>query len=342
MKKNNIIATKMLEQSVTKQTSDNVASTSIKVGLSACLAGHKVRYNGGHTQSRLCLDILSQYFNFKTFCPEVAAGFGTPRPTMRLIGNPDAPQLTFSNDETVDLSAQLINGFEGKLPEIGDLDGYILMKNSPSCGLARVKVYQPNGHPHTTPGIGLFAKALKEKYPHMPIEEEGRLNDDVLYDNFVMRVYAHHNFRKEVLMQPSLVKLIKFHASYKYILMAHNQQHAKRLGRIVASQKQVPLEELINSYFTEFMRVLSKPANRKNHTNALLHILGYLKQSVPSQARNHIVAAIFKYKDGITPLATPLTLLTHYLSQYGSNYINAQRYLQPYPESIHPIRKYCR
>ncbi|MGB0468785.1 MAG: YbgA family protein [Pontibacterium sp.] len=341
MKNKNVIATKSLEQSVTAQTIEKTRATLIQVGLSACLAGYKVRYNGGHTQSRLCLDILSDYFNFKTFCPEVAAGFGTPRPAMRLIGNPEAPRLTFSNDETVDLSAQLINGFEDKLPEMSNLDGYILMKNSPSCGAERVKVYQPNGHPHTTPGIGLFAQALKAKYPNMPIEEEGRLNDDTLYDNFVMRVYAHYNFRKEVLTQPSLVNLIKFHASYKYILMAHNQQQAKRLGRIVASPKNAPLEGLINRYFAAFMCVLSKPANRKNHTNTLLHILGYLKKSVPSQARKHIVAAIFKYKDGIMPLATPLTLLTHYLSQYGSNYINAQRYLQPYPEQIHYLRKYC-
>ncbi len=342
MKNKNIIATQTPEQNVTHSTTDSVTSASIQVGLSACLAGHEVRYNGGHTQSRLCLDILSQSFNFKTFCPEVAAGFGTPRPTMRLIGDPETPQLTFSNDETVDLSAQLIDGFKDKLPEMSHLDGYILMRNSPSCGLERLKVYQPNGYPHTTPGIGLFAQALKEKYPHMPIEEEGRLHDDDLYDNFVMRVYAHHNFRKEVLAQPSLASLIKFHTSYKYVLMAHSQQEAKRLGRIIASQKSVPLKELISDYFAAFMQALSKPTNRGNHTNTLLHILGYLKKSVPSQARNHIVAAIFKYKDGITPLATPLTLLTHYLTQYGSNYIKTQRYLQPYPESIHPIRKYCR
>ncbi|MEM5536559.1 DUF523 and DUF1722 domain-containing protein [Neptuniibacter pectenicola] len=338
----NIIATQVLEHDIANQTTGDARPVSIQVGLSACLAGHKVRYNGGHTQSRLCLAILSKYFHFKTFCPEVAAGFGTPRPTMRLIGSPVAPQLSFSNDETVDLSEQLTNGFEDKLPEMDSLDGYILMKNSPSCGLERVKVYQPNGHPHATPGIGLFAQALKETYPQMPIEEEGRLNDDILYDNFVMRVYAHHNFRNEVLAQPSLASLTKFHASYKYILMAHSQQQAKRLGRIVASQKKVPLEKLINSYFAEFMCVLSKPATRKNHTNTLLHILGYLKRSVPSPARNDIAAAILKYKDGITPLATPLALLTHYLGQYASNYINTQRYLQPYPESIHPIRKYCR
>lgn len=341
MKKQHIIYTDKMNNTVAKLPQGESDPTSIKVGLSACLAGQEVRYNGGHKQSNLCLNTLRKHFNFKNFCPEVAAGFGTPRPTMRLTGNPESPKLTFSNDETADLSEQLIGGFINKLPEFANLDGYILLKNSPSCGLERVKIYQPNGHPHQTPGMGLFARALKEKYPHMPIEEEGHLHDDRLYDNFVTRIYAYHNFRNEVLQQPSLHKLVKFHASYKYVLMSHSQMQAKELGRIVARQQNEPLENLIAQYFACFMQALSKPTNRKNHTNTLLHILGYLKKSVPSVARQHIVSAIVKYKEGITPLATPLTLLTHYIEQYGSNYITAQRYLNPYPEDIHPIRKHC-
>jgi len=342
MKKHRIIATDRLERNMGELEKDKKDNTSIQVGLSACLAGHEVRYNGGHTQSRLCLDVLSKHFIFKTFCPEVAAGFGTPRPTMRLSGDPSAPKLVFSDGDGVDLTAQLVSGFEHKLPEMSHLDGYILMKNSPSCGLERVKVYQPNGHPHQIRSAGLFAQALKEQYPLMPIEEEGRLNDDTLYDNFVMRVYAYNNFRCEVLHQPSLRKLIEFHTSYKYLLMAHNQRQYEHLGRLVAQHKKAPLDELISSYFKDFMQTLAKPANRRDHTNTLLHILGYLKKSVPSSARQHIVDVIYKYKDGMTPLVTPLTLLTHYLGQYGSSYINAQRYLKPYPENIHPIRKYCR
>ena len=261
---------------------------------------------------------------------------------MRLVGDPAFPQLNFSDDSSKDLTDQLVSGFEHKLPEMGSLDGYILMRNSPSCGMERVKVYQPNGHAHQTPGMGVFARALKEKYPLMPIEEEGRLNDDVLYDNFVTRVYAYHNFRKEVLDGPSILKLIRFHASYKYLLMAHNQQQAKTLGRLLADDdKGLSIESLTERYFKGFMQALSKPANRRGHTNALLHILGYLKRSVPSVSRQHIESSILKYKDGITPLATPLTLLTHYLGQFGSQYINEQRYLQPYTENIHPIRQYC-
>ena len=311
----------------------------IRVGLSACLAGHEVRYNGGHTQSRLCLDVLAQHFSFRTFCPEVAAGFGTPRPTMRLIGKPEAPKLVFSNDDSSDLAPRLSQGFEPQLAAMTELDGYILMKNSPSCGLERIKVYQANGHPHEIRTAGLFAKALKTHYPLMPIEEEGRLHDPKLFDNFVMRVYAYHNFRNEVLPQPSRHKLIAFHGSYKYLLMAHDQQQVRKLGRMLASST-LSAEPLAKSYLEYFMKILAKPASKANHTNALLHILGYLKKSVPSQARQHIVETIHKYQQGVFPLTTPLTLLKHYLEQYGSDYIKAQRYLDPYPENINPIRKY--
>jgi uncharacterized protein YbgA (DUF1722 family) len=176
----------------------------------------------------------------------------------------------------------------------------------------------------------------------MPIEEEGRLHDDVLYDNFITRVYAYSNFRREVLHEPTMKKLIDFHSGYKYLLMAYNQEQYRYLGKLLNGEKTVALAELIDIYFSAFMKTLSKPANRKNHTNALLHILGYLKKSVPSSARQNIVDVIYKYKDGLTPLATPLTLLRHYLSQYGSSYINKQRYFNPYPENIHPIRKHCR
>lgn len=318
----------------------NLNLNSIQLGLSACLAGEQVRYNGGHAQSRLCLDVLSEYFSFRVFCPEVAAGFGTPRPTMRLIGDPDSPQLVLSCGESGNLKARLLRGFENKLEKMADLDGYILMKNSPSCGLERVKVYQPNGHPHVNRRAGLFAQALIEKYPLMPVEEEGRLHDAKLFDNFVVRVYAYHNFRHEVLQQPSLTKLIAFHSSYKYLLMAHDQNQSRKLGRLLATGKSQPLQLLIDSYFELFMQALIKPASRSNHTNTLLHVLGYLKQSVPSAARQHIAETIHKYRQGLLPLTTPVTLLKHYLNQYGSLYINSQRYLDPYPERLNPIRKY--
>ena len=324
----------------TDKVKNEINQPSIQVGISACLVGNEVRYNGGHTQSRICLDLLSQCFKFTSFCPEVEAGFGIPRSTMLLTGDPTSPQLVFSNDSTSDLTAQLVQGFEKKLPEMGHLDGYILMKNSPSCGLERVKVYQPNGHPHQIRTAGVFAKALKEQYPLMPIEEEGRLHDDKLFDNFVLRVYAYSNFRKEVLEQPSLHKLMVFHSRYKYLLMAHNQDKCRTLGRLLGANKNESLEELTHTYFSSFIEALSKPASRKNHANALFHILGYLKGNLSSMGREHIVEIIHNYNKGLTPLTTPLTLLKHHLMQHGSAYIKDQRYLEPYPEKISPMVRY--
>ncbi|GAB3113411.1 DUF1722 domain-containing protein [Aestuariicella hydrocarbonica] len=355
-----IASDRSTQQSSTKLPSDTASSlptqsrSELQVGLSACLAGQPVRYNGGHSQSRLCLNLLSQHFHFRTFCPEVAAGFGTPRPTLRLIGDPENPQLAYSSakksaspldnnspsqshpDE--DLTRQLTEGFKEKLEEFHDLDGYILMKNSPSCGLERVKVYQSNGYPHRERAQGLFAHALQQRYPLMPIEEEGRLHDAKLFENFVLRLYAYHNFRKEVLSNPSMGNLIAFHSSYKYILMAHHQPSYKSLGRLLGYQQTPKTESetraVIDEYFPMFMQALSKPANKKNHTNTLYHILGYLKKTVPSTARQNIVDIITHYQQGVVPLITPLTLLKHYIDQYGSDYIRKQRYLQPYPYSL--------
>ena len=312
----------------------------VQVGISACLAGDKVRYNGGHAQSRLCLNFLSQCFKFNSFCPEVAAGFSTPRPTMRLIGDPTSPQLVLSKDSSSDLSPQLIQGFEKKLPEMSHLDGYILMQNSPSCGLERVKVYQPNGYPHALRSAGVFAKALKAQYPLMPVEEEGRLHDSKLFDNFLLRVYAYSNFRKEVLKQPSLHNLMVFHSHYKYLLMAHNQDKCRVLGRLLGNHSSVSLETLVHTYFSAFIEAISQPASRKNHTNALFHILGYLKGNLSVVARAHIIEIIHNYNEGLTPLTTPLTLLKHHLMQHGSAYIKDQRYLEPYPEKINPMIQY--
>lgn len=308
----------------------------VKVGLSACLAGHEVRYNGGHKQSRLCLDSLSQHFEFETFCPEASAGFGIPRPTMRLTGNPEQPVLTYTSDSQLqpDLTQQLTEGFTERVDSAGNLDGYILIKNSPSCGLERVKVYQANGHPHQTAGRGLFAQAMRNRYPLLPMEEEGRLHDAHLRENFILRVYAHYYYRHEVLAQPSSHAVLQFHSRYKYVLMAHSQTAYKALGRLLADVGDKNIDTLLETYFQQFMLALAKPATRKNHTNTMLHILGYLKRDVASEARQSIVDTIEQYRQGVVPLVTPLTLLSHYIDQTGSDYIRAQRYLKPYPETL--------
>ena len=262
---------------------------------------------------------------------------------MRLIGDPQNPILTYSsnskaehNEDEVseDLTPQFNAAIAPRLSKLDHLDGYIVMKNSPSCGLERVKVYQENGHPHTIRRQGLFTEQLQKKYPLLPIEEDGRLNDPRLRENFILRVYAHHNFRHEVQAQLSLHNLIKFHSSYKYILMAHNQPLYKALGRMLANIGDNSIEEISDRYFSLFMQALTKPASVRDQSNALLHILGYLKRSVSSESRIHMASIIDKYRHKKLALITPLTLLSHYIEQHGNQYIREQRYFNPYPEAL--------
>ena len=311
-----------------------VPSYKIPVGISACLLGDNVRFNGGHSQSQLCMKTFANYFDYVKFCPEVAAGFPTPRPSMRLTGDPHDPVLRFTNDPTSELTEQFTQGYQNKVENCGELDGYILMKNSPSCGLERIKIYQENGHPHQTRGRGLFTKALMEKYPLLPVEEEGRLNDVHLCENFIMRVFAHYHFRNEVLAQPTYANLLKYHSSYKYLLMAHSQQAYKSLGKRLATAANEPLDELLVEYQTTFMKAIEHPAKRGSHCNVLLHILGYLKKTVPGEERQDIADVIEQYQRGEVNLTTPVTLLHHYIKRDGSDYIRAQRYLEPYPAAL--------
>ncbi|WP_290705208.1 DUF523 and DUF1722 domain-containing protein [Amphritea sp.] len=306
----------------------------IPVGISACVMGEEVRFNGGHSQSKICRNQLASHFSYQAFCPEVAAGFGIPRPTMRLIGEPDNPTLTYTKDQEQDLTEQLTDAIEPILERCNGLDGFILKKDSPSCGMERVKIYQSSGYPHAQRGSGLFAKALMGRYPNLPIEEDGRLNDPRLRENFVMRVFAHHNLRTEVLEQPSLHNLLQFHSSYKYLLMAHNQTAYKTLGKMLAEAHLEPLEALLTTYHQQFMEAIKTPASRGSHCNVMQHIMGYLKRSVDSKARREILKVFEQYRIGDINLITPMTLLSHYINQNGSVYIRTQRYLEPYPTHL--------
>lgn len=327
-----LIATSQSTDNATIPTSSQ--SGDISVGISSCLLGMEVRYNGGHSHSKLCTRTLADYFHFRSFCPEVATGLGVPRPTLRLVGDPNAPRMVFSNDQQQDVTDRFKDAVAPVMDSFEQLDGYILMKNSPSCGLERVKVYQPNGHPHQQRTMGLFTQALKARYPNLPIEEEGRLNDDRLRENFILRVFAHNHFRISVDANLSLGRLMDFHRDYKYVLMAHCQSEYRALGRMLAQSTPDQLSQLRDEYFHRFMQAIAKPASRRNHCNVLLHIFGYLKRSVQKQARHQILNLIERYRSGEVNLATPLAMLEHYVQLHGSHYIRTQRYLQPYPAQL--------
>ena len=306
-----------------------------KLGISACLLGAEVRYNGGHKESHLCTRTLSEYFDFVPACPEVAIGLGIPRETIRLVGDAEHPQAVGSVSADLNVTAKLAAYGEQMATELGDICGYIFMQKSPSCGLERVKVYRENGAPVDGGGTGIYAKAFCARHPNLPVEEDGRLNDAVLRENFITRVFAYAGW--QTLLQDGISRhgLIAFHSRYKYQLMASNPEQYKILGALLGGMAaHEDLHELAQRYFTELMAALKKCATRGTHTNVLQHLCGYLKQSLGSADKQEIQNLISQYHQGIVPLIVPLTLLKHHFRQHPDPYIALQVYMQPHPENL--------
>ncbi|BFM09481.1 YbgA family protein [Halioxenophilus aromaticivorans] len=310
---------------------------SIPVGISACVLGESVRYNGGHKRSRFCTDVLSDIFAFKPYCPEVAIGLGVPRPTIRLVGDPKNPRVVGSDDPSLDVTDKMVAYSEKTAQTLGDLCGYIFIKNSPSCGAFKMKVYNDDpesksyGYPREEPGRGVFAAAVMDHNPLLPVEEEGRLNDPPLRENFILRVFALYYWRHTVASQLTAGALVDFHSRYKYTLMAHSQKGYKALGQIVANHDKRAIADVAEDYIALFMATLSKPATRKNHCNTLHHIIGYLKRTVEGEVRRDLIDVVDQYRKGVVHLSVPVTLIKHYVDRYGNDYIRSQIYLDPYP-----------
>lgn len=306
-----------------------------RIALSACLAGEEVRFNGGHKASRLCTEVLAEYFDFVTVCPEVAIGLGIPRAAIRLVGDPQHPRAVGSRDPSLDVSDRLRDYATHMAGELQDIDGYIFMHKSPSCGLERVKVYQDNDHPAREGARGLYAERFCALLPDLPVEEDGRLCDAVLRENFITRVYAHADWRRQCAEGLSRHALIAFHSRYKYQLMAHHPLQYKVLGKLLGSMsRDDDPEELGPRYFSQLMRALGRCASRGTHGNVLLHLSGYLRKVLGQQDRQEIRELIEQYQAGIVPLVVPLTLLKHHLRRHPDPYLLQQVYLQPHPESL--------
>ena len=324
----------------------------ITLGISSCLLGHKVRYNGGHKRSSFCVNTLARFFHFEPICPELAIGLGIPREPIRLVGkladsslsaeksSSSAPgkklniRVVGTDNAELDVTDDLVQYGRQMAGQLSHICGYILMQKSPSCGMDRVKVYHQNGHPLGESAPGAYAGAFMDSCPLLPVEEEGRLHDPVLRENFFTRVYAYYSWQKMVLAQPSYNALVEFHAMYKYMIMAHYPQGYKRLGQIVARGRESSLPALLEEYFEAFMTALKRRANRKSHTNAMMHILGYVKKSVAGKERNQLLTLIEEYRQGMVPLIAPMTMLRHFIENHGSPYIQKQTYLTPHPDQL--------
>ena len=321
--------------------SDTDASTPnrIPVGISQCLLGEQVRYNGGHKLSRYCRDNLSHWFNFYGTCPEVEIGLPVPREPMRLvdIGAIDKSErnirvLEIKNSE-IDHTQALAALVEKKKDSLEKLRGFIFMQNSPSCGAFRVKVYHPNGNSLDAKGRGAFAQRVIQQYPNLPIEEAGRLMDANLRENFVTRVFLYQEWRELKDNSPSKADIINFHSGQKYLLMAKSQRHYKLAGKLLARAGKYSIKTLANRYEFILMDGMKRIGGRKGNSNALQHMQGYLKKTLNREQKAELTSLIESYRNGEVPLIAPLILLRHY-SESASQYYRDQSFLKPHPQSL--------
>jgi uncharacterized protein YbgA (DUF1722 family)/uncharacterized protein YbbK (DUF523 family) len=303
------------------------------LGISSCLMGQKVRYDGTAKRDRWIVDQLGQYVDYQAYCPEVAIGLGTPRPPIRLVGTPESIRVVGVDDASLDVTGALEDYALNTAARLGDISGYVFMSKSPSCGMERVKLYADNGHSSKT-GVGAYAKVLMQSLPNLPCEEEGRLHDPVLRENFVNRVFTYR--RWQTLRQSDLTAgaLIEFHARHKYMIMAHSQAAYQRLGRLLSDLKGVDLTAVVDAYEAEMMTALKRRVGRKRHVNVLQHIQGYLKKRIDGGDKSELAESIEAYRREEVPLVVPIKLLRHYFRRNPDRYIDQQWYLDPYPESL--------
>ncbi len=304
----------------------------IRIGVSACLLGQKVRHDGGHKHSRYLTDILADFFQLVPTCPEAEVGMGTPRESVRLKGPVEAPEMISKSG--VDWTRRMTRWSRSKARKLAgeDLHGFVFMKRSPSCGLFRVPVMQPNGQP--LPGRGIFALEFARAYPHTPVEEVGRLSDPRLRENFLERVFAHHRVTELFAGRWKRGDVVAFHSREKYFLLAHSQKHYKELGQLVAAIADFQPRDFRDKYFATYMEGLSAKATNRRHVNTLQHIAGHLREHVGEAERQRIHEVIQDFGRELVPLVVPVTLLRHYIEIHDIPYVKDQVYLNPSPKEL--------
>ncbi|WP_018693268.1 YbgA family protein [Algicola sagamiensis] len=303
----------------------------IPVGISACVLGQNVRFDTGHKRSQFVCQELTDLMTFTPVCPEMGAGMPAPRPTIRLIRDEERMRLMGSRDKTLEVTEQVTQFSKEKIAQLHHLCGYILCAKSPTCGMERVPVYSLNSEGGDKSGTGLYAAELMKQMPWLPVEEDGRLNDPILRENFIARVFALHHFYECMEGGLTVEKFISFHSKYKLMLMATAPDQYKSLGRDIAALNDADLESFFLYYRQSFMDLMKQRSNKKTHANTLFHIQGYFKKFLSKQEKQELSQLIHDYRQGFVPLLAPLTLLSHYLQKYPNDYLSKQVYLRPHP-----------
>jgi len=306
----------------------------IRLGISTCLLGEPVRFDGGHKWDRFLTDTLGQYVEYVPVCPEVECGLGIPRESLRLVGDWQNPRL-ITVRTNLDQTDRMKEWAKRKILELEkeDLCGFIFKSGSPSSGMERVKVYDRNGVPAKR-GVGIFARAFIDHLPLLPVEDEGRLNDPHLRENFIERIFALKRWREVLREKPSRGKLVDFHTRNKLLLLSHSPSHYQQMGRWVAQGKKAPLKELYARYQTLFLEALKVKATSKKNANVLQHMMGYFKDQLSADEKQELLDIIDRFRQEFLPLIVPVTLITHYVRKYKQPYLLEQSYLQPHPTEL--------
>ncbi|PKN78963.1 MAG: DUF1722 domain-containing protein [Candidatus Cloacimonetes bacterium HGW-Cloacimonetes-1] len=309
--------------------------TKIRLGISSCLLGNKVRYDGQHKYDSWLVEELGPYMDYVPVCPEVECGLPVPREAMRLVGESANPQLLTTNTGK-DITEQMQSYCRARVKQLAadHLCGYVFKSNSPSSGMERVKVYPHKGGVASKTGVGMFAREFMNAFPLLPVEEEGRLHDPDLRENFIERIFVVHRWHELMSSKPKPGDLVNFHTRHKLLIMAHSTVDYRKMGKVVAEITKYPTAEFSLLYFAMLMEALRKPATRSKHQNVMLHILGYFKKELSTSEKEELISIIDQYKQNLYPLIVPITLLNHYVRKYDKPYLAEQFYLHPHPAEL--------
>ena len=309
-------------------------SDKLNIGISTCLLGHQVRFDGGHKRAPQLMALAESFVDFAPLCLEVEIGLGTPRPTIQLRKGEQAIHLVTSKAPHKDLTENMEEYARGRVEALGELDGFIFKKDSPSCGMSRVPVVINDSGYREKSGTGLFASAFMSRWPLIPVEDEGRLKDAAIRENFFERVYAYRRWKQTISQQNTVQELIDFHTRHKLQLLARGAHHYRELGHLVAGTNRNNLSERRNQYISRFMEIMAIRPDRGKHINVLQHIQGYLKRKISREDKMELAQLFEAFRQRQLPLITPVTLLKRHLRHHPDDYLSRQHYLTPFPDAL--------
>lgn len=303
----------------------------IRLGISMCLLGENVRYDGGHKLDRFLTGTLGQFVSYVPVCPEVECGLGIPRESLRLVGDPEAPRLVTTRT-SIDHTEKMVAWAKKRVRELEkeELCGFIFKSKSPSSGMERIRVYNEKGMPAKN-GVGVFARIFMEHFPLIPVEDEGRLHDPVLRENFIERIFTLKRWRETLKNKWRLGNLVDFHSRHKLLILSHSNKHYRIMGKVVATGKGTPMNALCKHYETLLMEALALKATTRKNTNVLNHLMGYFKKQLTPDEKQEVLEIIEEYRQDFIPLIVPVTLINHYTRKYNQPYLSTQVYLKPHP-----------